>query len=67
VVAETTALGAAYAAGCASGFWSGEDELRRNWREGQRWEPLWGEERRRGAYAKWQKAVRRSLDWAEPG
>ena len=62
VVAETTALGAAYAAGCAAGFWSGEDELRRNWCEGRRWEPQWDEERRRRAYADWKKAV--SADWA---
>ena len=66
VVAETTALGAAYAAGCAAGFWSGEEELRRNWREGERWEPLWDEERRRDAYAGWKKAVQRALDWAAP-
>jgi glycerol kinase len=66
VIAETTALGAAYAAGCAVGFWSGEDELRRNWREGHRWEPLWDDDRRRGAYAKWTKAVQRALEWAEP-
>jgi glycerol kinase len=65
LVAETTALGAAYAAGCAVGFWSGEEDLRRNWQEGQRWRPRWDEELRRGAYAGWKKAVGRSLDWAE--
>ena len=66
LVAETTALGAAYAAGGAVGFWSGEDELRRNWHEGQRWRPLWDEARRQGAYAGWKKAVGRALDWAAP-
>ncbi len=64
LIAETTALGAAYAAGGAVGFWSGEDELRRNWAEGQRWEPHWDEERRDRAYAGWKKAVGRALDWA---
>jgi glycerol kinase len=65
LVAETTALGAAYAAGGAVGFWSGEEDLRANWQEGQRWRPRWDEELRRGAYAGWKKAVGRSLDWAE--
>ena len=65
-VAETTALGAAYAAGCAVGFWSGEDDLRRNWHEGQQWQPDWDEDRRRRCYAGWQKAVGRALGWAEP-
>jgi glycerol kinase len=45
-VAETTALGAAYAAGLAVGFWSGTDELRSNWAEAKRWEPTWSEDRR---------------------
>jgi len=65
-VAETTALGAAYAAGCAVGFWSGEDELRRNCHEGQQWRPEWDEDHRRAACAGWKKAVERSLGWAEP-
>ncbi|HTT88179.1 MAG TPA: glycerol kinase GlpK [Acidimicrobiales bacterium] len=67
VVAETTALGAAYAAGLAVGYWSGEDDLRRNWREAQRWEPGWDEDRRQTAYAGWQKAVARAMEWVEPG
>ena len=66
-VAETTALGAAYAAGCAVGFWSGPGELRRNWREAERWEPRWSEDQRDTAYAGWQKAVERSLGWADAG
>ncbi len=44
VIAETTALGAAYAAGLAVGFWSGPDDLRANWREGKRWTPAWSED-----------------------
>jgi glycerol kinase len=66
LIAETTALGAAYAAGGAVGFWSGEDELRRNWGEDQRWEPQWDEVRRHRAYAGWKKAVERAMGWAVP-
>jgi glycerol kinase len=66
-VSETTALGAAYAAGCAVGYWAGEDDLRRNWREARRWEPRWGEDRRQAGYARWKKAVTRAMDWVEPG
>jgi glycerol kinase len=65
VVAETTALGAAYAAGLAVGFWSGPDELRANWREGQRWTPGWSDQQRAVGYAGWRKAVQRALDWVE--
>ena len=46
VVAETTALGAAYAAGLAVGFWSSTEELAENWQESRRWEPSWGAEQR---------------------
>jgi glycerol kinase len=65
VVAETTALGAAYAAGLATGFWSGTDELRAKWAEDQRWEPTWSDEQRRDGYAGWRKAVERTLDWVD--
>ncbi|MFC0042647.1 glycerol kinase GlpK [Actinomadura rayongensis] len=65
VVAETTALGAAYAAGLATGFWRGTDELRRNWAEDRRWEPSWDEDRRARGYAGWRKAVERTLNWVE--
>lgn len=65
VVAETTALGAAYAAGLSIGFWAGPDELRANWREGRRWTPSWDDDRRAAAYAGWLKAVQRSLDWVD--
>ncbi|MFL6054571.1 MAG: glycerol kinase GlpK [Actinoallomurus sp.] len=65
VVAETTALGAAYAAGLAVGFWSSTDELRQNWNEDERWEPRWNEEQRENGYAAWKKAVTRTLDWVD--
>jgi glycerol kinase len=65
VVAETTALGAAYAAGLAVGFWNNTDELRENWNEDKRWSPNWSDEQRRAGYAGWQKAVQRTLDWVE--
>jgi glycerol kinase len=62
-VRETTALGAAYAAGLASGFWSGLDELRANWREDHRWEPAMDAADRDRLLAGWTKAVSRTLDW----
>jgi len=65
VVAETTALGAAYAAGLAVGFWKSTDDLKQNWHEDRRWEPTWSEEQRERGYAGWRKAVRRTLDWVE--
>jgi glycerol kinase len=65
VVAETTALGAAYAAGLATGFWRDTDELRSHWQESKRWEPSWSEEQRTVGYAGWQKAVARTLDWVD--
>jgi glycerol kinase len=65
VVAETTALGAAYAAGLSAGFWSGTDELRRQWREDRRWRPELSEEDRQAGYATWKKAVDRTLDWVD--
>ncbi|SDK13019.1 glycerol kinase [Nocardioides sp. YR527] len=65
VVAETTALGAAYAAGLAVGFWKDTDELRRNWNESKRWKPAWSEEQRETGYAGWRKAVDRTLNWVD--
>ncbi|WP_375002608.1 glycerol kinase GlpK [Aeromicrobium sp. CTD01-1L150] len=65
VVAETTCLGAAYAAGLAVGFWSGTDELAANWAEADRWRPLWDDAQREAAQAQWRKAVERSLGWIE--
>jgi len=65
VVAETTALGAAYAAGLATGFWETTDDLRQNWQEDKRWQPTWDEQRRATGYAGWSKAVERTLDWVD--
>ncbi len=67
VVAETTALGAAYAAGLATGFWSTTDELRANWNESKRWNPQWTDEQRAEGYAGWKKAVQRTLGWVAVG
>ncbi|MBE2320966.1 glycerol kinase GlpK [Solirubrobacter sp. CPCC 204708] len=64
-VTETTALGAAYAAGLATGFWASQDELRERWAEDKRWEPQMDEGEREAQYARWKKAVERSLDWTE--
>jgi len=65
VMQETTALGAAYAAGLATGFLSGADELVANWAEDHRWNPSMGEEKRASLYHFWKKAVTRSFDWVE--
>ncbi|HEX2901911.1 MAG TPA: glycerol kinase GlpK [Jatrophihabitans sp.] len=65
VVAETTALGAAYAAGLAVGFWKDTDELRENWNEDKRWTPEWSEEQREAGYTGWKKAIERTLDWVD--
>ncbi|MEU8268921.1 glycerol kinase GlpK [Sphaerisporangium sp. NPDC049002] len=65
VVAETTALGAAYAAGLALGFWSSTDELKSNWNEDRRWLPTWAEEKRAEGYTGWKKAVDRTLNWVD--
>ncbi|ONI73736.1 glycerol kinase [Kribbella sp. ALI-6-A] len=65
VVAETTALGAAYAAGLAVGFWNNTDELVQNWNEDKRWTPQWNDEQRADGYKGWEKAVQRTLDWVD--
>jgi glycerol kinase len=65
VVAETTALGAAYAAGLAVGFWSSTADLTRNWHEDKRWLPRWSEEQREQGYAGWRKAVERTYGWVD--
>ncbi|MCW2809930.1 MAG: glpK [Friedmanniella sp.] len=64
-VAETTALGAAYAAGIAVGFWNGEQDVIDNWAEDRRWSPQAGEDERARLYRSWKKAVRRTLDWVD--
>jgi glycerol kinase len=62
---ETTALGAAYLAGLATGFWQDQDELKTRWRLRRRYEPQMGEEERERLYGRWQEAVARSKDWAQ--
>ena len=62
-VAETTALGAAYAAGLAVGYWTDRDDLRRNWALDRQFEPSMAEPERARLYRSWQKAVTRSFDW----
>jgi glycerol kinase len=65
VVAETTALGAAYSAGLAVGYWADPGDLRSNWQEDKRWSPSWDEKKREVGYAGWKKAVQRTLDWVD--
>ena len=64
-VAETTALGAAYAAGLAVGFWDNSEEVCANWSENRRWMPGRDDRARTEGYARWQKAVARSLGWID--
>ncbi|MBN1260249.1 MAG: glycerol kinase, partial [Anaerolineae bacterium] len=65
LVTETTALGAAYAAGLAVGFWEDTEALRQNWGVDRTFEPQMDAETRAVLYAGWQKAVKRTLDWVE--
>jgi glycerol kinase len=65
VVTETTALGAAYLAGLAVGFWSGVDEIASQWQVDRRFEPQMSPELRAAKLARWHKAVARAGDWAE--
>jgi len=64
-VAETTALGAAYAAGIAVGFWVGEQDVIANWAEGNRWSPSMDEVERERLFRNWNKAVTKTLDWVD--
>ena len=64
-VSETTALGAAYAAGLAVGFWNGLDELRQNWTEDKIWHPSMTPEVREKYYRQWKKAVDRTFNWID--
>ena len=64
VVNETTALGAAYAAGLAVGFWESTDDIRTNWAEGARWSPTMGDDERERLYGEWNRAVTHSFDLA---
>ena len=65
VVAETTALGAAYAAGLAVGFWSDLDDLAKNWQEDKSWEPNMDSAERDRLYRNWKKAVTKTFDWVD--
>lgn len=64
-IAETTSLGAAYAAGLAVGFWPDLDTLRAQWQEDKVWQPQIGDSERAQGFAGWQKAVKRTLNWEE--
>jgi len=64
-VAETTALGAAYAAGIAVGFWNGEQDVIDNWAEDKRWEPAMADDERDRQYRNWKKAVTKTFDWVD--
>jgi glycerol kinase len=64
-VAETTALGAAYAAGLAVGYWEDFDKLRNNWGQDKAWKPMMDATTRERLYAGWKKAVTRTFDWIE--
>ena len=64
-VIETTALGAAYAAGMAVGYWSGTEDVVANWQEGKRWTPSMEPAERDRTYRLWKKAVTRTLDWVD--
>ena len=65
VVNETTALGAAYAAGLAVGFWKNMDDLRTSWVEDTHFEPIASDERRKTGYKGWEKAIEKSKGWVE--
>jgi glycerol kinase len=64
-VAETTSLGAAYAAGLAVGFWSEVEDLRANWGKDKEWQPQMDADEREKEYGFWKKAVTKSFDWVE--
>jgi glycerol kinase len=64
LVTETTALGAAYAAGLAVGFWKDIEELKKQWQQSRRWNPNSTSADREKGYASWKKAIERTLDWA---
>jgi len=64
-VTETTALGAAYLAGLATGFWSGADEITAQWAVERRFEPAMADAHRAAKLARWRQAVARSRAWAQ--
>jgi glycerol kinase len=65
LIAETTALGAAYAAGLAVGYWGSTDEIAEHWGEDRRWSPRMDEVERERLFRQWKKAVQRTLDWVD--
>jgi glycerol kinase len=65
VVAETTALGAAYAAGLAVGFWESEDDIRTNWAQDKQWDPSMEPAVRDRQFRNWKKAVTKTFDWVD--
>jgi glycerol kinase len=64
-VQETTALGAAYLAGLAVGYWSDREEMRQNWQVDRTFEPQWSEDQREAGYAQWKKAIERTRGWVD--
>jgi glycerol kinase len=64
LITETTALGAAYAAGLAVGFWKNTDELKKQWKQSRRWNPTSTSDERASGYSGWKKAIERTLNWA---
>jgi glycerol kinase len=64
-ITETTALGAAYAAGLAVGFWPDLESLRRNWTMDKTWLPAMSTEERENKYGEWKKAVERTFNWVD--
>jgi glycerol kinase len=64
-VQETTALGAAYLAGLATGYWSSLDEMRENWQVDRTFEPQWSEDQRETGYTQWKKAIERTRGWVD--
>ena len=65
LIGETTALGAAYAAGLAVGFWSSQDEVKKQWQQSRRWSPTSTLDVREAGYKQWKKAVERTLNWVD--
>ena len=64
-ITETTALGAAFAAGLATDYWKDQDSLQENWSQAQAWHPEMDEDKRKSLYSGWKKAVTRTFDWVE--
>jgi glycerol kinase len=65
IVAETTCLGAAYAAGLAVGYWPSTEALKANWHKAAEWEPSMEPAARARGYRKWKKAVERTVGWMD--